>query len=91
MWAKVDGEAGGDPEGKRPTSNVQRPTLKSESASAIRGFLVEKGTPGFTSTLIEGKLSLRAALTAELQFDDCAIPASALLPKSGGVKSPLCV
>ena len=44
---------------------------------------------GNRSKLIEGKLSLRAALTAELTFDDCAIPADALLPKSAGVKSPL--
>ena len=73
VWAKVEGEAGVDP----------------ESAGAIRGFLVEKGTPGFTAALIEGKLSLRAALTATLEFDECAIPASALLPQSGGVKSPL--
>jgi glutaryl-CoA dehydrogenase len=73
VWAKIDGEADVDP----------------ESAGAIRGFLVEKGTPGFKSALIEGKLSLRAALTAELTFDDCAVPADALLPKSGGVKSPL--
>jgi glutaryl-CoA dehydrogenase len=60
-----------------------------DANSAIRGFLVEKGTPGFSSSLIEGKLSLRAALTAELRFNDCAIPASAFLPKSAGVKSPL--
>ena len=73
VWAKVESEADVD----------------SDKASAIRGFLVEKGTPGFTSSLIEGKLSLRAALTAELRFDDCAIPESALLPKSDGVKSPL--
>src|SRR5204862_1096769 len=73
VWAKVEGEPGVEP----------------ESAGAIRGFLVEKGTPGFTSILIEGKLSLRAALTAELKFDDCAIQADALLPKSGGIKSPL--
>jgi len=73
VWAKVDGDAGVDP----------------ESAGAIRGFLVENGTPGFKSALIEGKLSLRAALTAELTFDDCIIPADALMPKSGGVKSPL--
>jgi glutaryl-CoA dehydrogenase len=89
VWARVDGEDAGDPEGKRPTSNVQRSTSKSESAGAIRGFLVEKGTPGFTAALIEGKLSLRAALTAELKFDDCAVPGTALLPQSGGVKSPL--
>ena len=73
VWAKVEGEADVD----------------SNKASAIRGFLVEKGTPGFISSLIEGKLSLRAALTAELRFDDCPIPESALLPKSDGVKSPL--
>ncbi len=73
VWAKVEGEPGVDP----------------ESAGAIRGFLVEKGTPGFSATLIEGKLSLRAALTSELQFDDCRIPAEAILPKSDGVKSPL--
>lgn len=73
VWAKVEDEAAVD----------------SNSASAIRGFLVEKGTPGFSSSIIEGKLSLRAALTAELRFDDCALPASALLPKSAGVKSPL--
>jgi glutaryl-CoA dehydrogenase len=60
-----------------------------ENAGAIRGFLVEKGTPGFTAALIEGKLSLRAALTAELTFKDCAVPADVLLPESGGVKSPL--
>src|SRR4051812_17994798 len=85
VWAKIDDEAGG----RRPTSNVQRPTPNSESAKAIRGFLVEKGTPGFTARLIEGKLSLRAALTAELEFKDCVIPANALLPESTGLKSPL--
>jgi glutaryl-CoA dehydrogenase len=72
-WAKVEGESGVDP----------------DSADAIRGFLVEKGTPGFTATLIEGKLSLRAALTAEIEFKDCPLPASALLPRSGGLRSPL--
>lgn len=60
-----------------------------ESGEAIRGFLVEKGAPGFTASLIEGKLSLRAALTASLEFTDCAIPANALLPQSRGLKSPL--
>ncbi|MGH8093989.1 MAG: acyl-CoA dehydrogenase family protein [Chthoniobacterales bacterium] len=73
VWAKVGGEASIDP----------------ESAEAIRGFLVEKGTPGFTATLMEGKLSLRAALTAELEFDNCLVPESALLPGSGGLRSPL--
>jgi glutaryl-CoA dehydrogenase len=73
VWAKVEAEGEVDP----------------ESPNAICGFLVEKGTTGFTSTLIEGKLSLRAALTASLEFKDCLLPASALLPQSGGLKSPL--
>jgi glutaryl-CoA dehydrogenase len=63
--------------------------LDDENAAAIRGFLVEKATPGFSATLIDGKLSLRAALTAELEFNDCVVPASALLPQSDGLKSPL--
>ncbi|HVF72230.1 MAG TPA: acyl-CoA dehydrogenase family protein [Chthoniobacterales bacterium] len=73
VWAKVEGEEGIDP----------------ESAKAVRGFLIEKGTPGFNAALIEGKLSLRVSLTAELEFNDCAIPASALLPDSRGLRSPL--
>jgi glutaryl-CoA dehydrogenase len=89
VWAKVKGEDAAEAGGKRPTSNVQHPTPNSESAKAIRGFLVEKGTPGFTARLMEGKLSFRAALTAELEFKDCVIPANALLPESGGLKSPL--
>jgi len=55
----------------------------------IRGFLVEKGTSGFTSKVIEGKFSLRASDTAELIFDDCVIPKENLLPGSDGLKSPL--
>jgi glutaryl-CoA dehydrogenase len=55
----------------------------------IHGFLVEKGTPGFTSKAIEGKFSLRASDTAELIFDDCEIPEENRLPAAGGLKSPL--
>ncbi|MDQ3626327.1 MAG: acyl-CoA dehydrogenase family protein [Verrucomicrobiota bacterium] len=73
VWAKVEGEPDVDP----------------DSQSAIRGFIVEKGTPGFQQKLIEGKLSLRVGLTAEIGFADCAIPASALLPQSRGLRSPL--
>src|SRR4051794_12702078 len=56
---------------------------------SIRGFLVEKGTPGFKPTLIEGKLSLRIGLTAQIEFEQCKVPADALLPQSGGLRSPL--
>ena len=55
----------------------------------IRGFLVEKGTPGFTSSDIHGKLSMRASVTSSLAFSDCRVPASALLPLAKGLKAPL--
>jgi glutaryl-CoA dehydrogenase len=55
----------------------------------IRGFLVEKGTPGFSSSEIHGKLSLRASVSSSLKFDDCRLPESALLPGAKGLKSAL--
>jgi len=55
----------------------------------VRGFLVEKGTPGFTSSDQHGKFSLRASVTSELGFQDCRIPAENLLPKTEGVKNAL--
>jgi glutaryl-CoA dehydrogenase len=55
----------------------------------IRGFLVEKGTPGFTSSDQHGKFSLRASTTSELGFHDCHIPADNLLPKTTGLKNAL--
>jgi glutaryl-CoA dehydrogenase len=55
----------------------------------IRGFIVEKGTPGFTTAYHMGKFSLRASVTSQLFFEDCRIPASNLLPETGGLKSPL--
>jgi glutaryl-CoA dehydrogenase len=55
----------------------------------IRGFLVEKGTPGFTAPELHHKMSLRASVTSELFFQDCLIPEENLLPDSKGLKSPL--
>jgi len=55
----------------------------------IKGFLVEKGTKGFEAPEMHGKHSLRASVTSELIFQDCFIPQKNLLPKSGGLKSPL--
>jgi len=55
----------------------------------IRGFLVEKGAPGFTTKDHTGKFSLRASVTSELIFQDVELPADALLPESSGLKSPL--
>ena len=59
------------------------------SDKSIRGFIVPKGTKGFTSKDQKGKLSLRASDTSELVFQDVQLPKEAILPKSGGLKSPL--
>ncbi len=55
----------------------------------IHGFLVEKGTKGFTAPEMTGKHSLRASVTSELVFQDCSIPERNILPKSAGLKSAL--
>ncbi len=55
----------------------------------VRGFLVEKGTKGFTAPEMKGKLSLRASVTSELIFDNVEIPESNLLPKTEGLKNAL--
>ncbi len=55
----------------------------------IRGFLVEKGTPGFKAWAIHGKQSLRASVTAGLAMTDCKIPAANLLPGVQGLRGPL--
>lgn len=55
----------------------------------VRGFIVEKGTPGFTAQEIENKFSLRASVTAALFFDNVRIPESSVLPGVTGLKGPL--
>ena len=55
----------------------------------IRGFLLERGTPGFGSTDIHDKWSMRASVTSSLTMTDCRVPASALLPGARGLKSAL--
>ncbi len=55
----------------------------------VRGFLVEKGTPGFKAWDVHGKWSLRASVTSGLSFSDCEIPAENLLPNVVGLKGPL--
>jgi glutaryl-CoA dehydrogenase len=57
--------------------------------NGIRGFLVERGTPGFESKSMHGKHSLRASDTSELVFNDVRLAEDAVLPGSGGLKSPL--
>ncbi|NJC71418.1 acyl-CoA dehydrogenase [Planosporangium thailandense] len=55
----------------------------------IRGFIVPRGTPGFTAHEIHRKLSLRASVTGELVLDDCRLPAAAMLPNVRGLRGPL--
>jgi glutaryl-CoA dehydrogenase len=55
----------------------------------VRGFLVETDRPGFRAEDIHGKWSLRASVTSSLSLQDVRVPASNLLEKSGGLKSPL--
>src|SRR5215212_10224149 len=56
---------------------------------SIRGFIVPTDSKGFRAKDQKGKLSLRASDTSELVFDDVHLPKDAILPKSGGLKSPL--
>src|SRR5579864_944387 len=55
----------------------------------IRGFVVEKGTPGFTSSELHGKLSMRASVTSSLALNDVRVAESAMLPGAKGLKGPL--
>jgi glutaryl-CoA dehydrogenase len=74
IWAKTYGDA--DSEG-------------GQEDGTVRGFLVECDRPGFGSWDVHGKWSLRASVTSGLSMQDVRIPATNLLPESGGLKSPL--
>ena len=54
----------------------------------IRGFLLEKNTPGLTAPVIEGKLSLRASVTGKIVLDNVVVPEESLLPNIQGLKGP---
>jgi glutaryl-CoA dehydrogenase len=55
----------------------------------VRGFLVEKGTAGYTTRDIPHKFSLRASVTSELFFDNCKVPEANRLPSAEGLGAPL--
>jgi len=59
------------------------------TAEGIRGFLVEKGTPGYRTSDIHGKMSMRASVTSSLSFSDCRVPESMRLPEAIGLKAAL--
>jgi glutaryl-CoA dehydrogenase len=73
IWAKVEED------GKPATAD----------GKGVRGFIVETDRKGFKADDVHGKWSLRASVTSGLSLQDVRIPASNLLPKSGGLKSPL--
>jgi glutaryl-CoA dehydrogenase len=55
----------------------------------IHGFLVERGTPGYSAPEMHGKLSLRVSITGELIFEECRIPAENKLPGGKGLRAAL--
>jgi glutaryl-CoA dehydrogenase len=57
--------------------------------AGMQGFLVEKGTPGYSTSDIHGKLSMRASITSSLSFSDCRIPEANVLPSAKGLKAAL--
>jgi len=61
---------------------------KTPPTGEIRGFLVERGTPGFSAHDIKGKFSLRVSITSELVLEDVRVPRTALLPNVVGLKGP---
>ena len=60
-----------------------------EDPPTVRGFLVPKGTPGFTAPEIHNKMSLRASVTSELVLDDVRLPAESQLPEANSLRGPL--
>lgn len=55
----------------------------------VRGFIIEKGTKGFSTSTMKGKFSLRVSVTSELHMEDCIVPEENMLPKIKGLKGPL--
>jgi glutaryl-CoA dehydrogenase len=60
-----------------------------EDDGEIYGYLVERGTPGFSTLDIHGKFSMRASITSELSFQDCKIPLANKFPNVKGLRGPL--
>ena len=72
-----------------PIADVFVVWAKSDAhGGAIRGFVLEKGTPGLSAPKIGGKISLRASITGMITMDDVVVPESALLPNVEGLKGP---
>jgi glutaryl-CoA dehydrogenase len=70
-------------------SAAQAAVVWAQTDDGVRGFIVPKDTPGFTTQDIHKKLSLRASITSELILDDVRLPDSARLPEATGLRGPL--
>ncbi len=70
-------------------SVAQLAIVWAQTEEGVRGFLVERGTPGFEARDIHGKLSLRASVTSELFLHDVELPEESRLPQAAGMKGPL--
>jgi glutaryl-CoA dehydrogenase len=64
--------------------------VSSESGNGheIRGFILDRGMPGLSTSTIEGKFSLRASITGAIYMEDVRVPASAMLPNVAGLTGP---
>ena len=71
-------------------STAEVAVVWAQTDEGVRGFVVPKGTPGFTTQDIHGKMSLRASITSELLLDDVRLPADAVLPGVSSLRGPLC-
>ncbi|MGY2892897.1 acyl-CoA dehydrogenase family protein [Deinococcus sp. UYEF24] len=60
-----------------------------DDKGTVRGFIVPRGTKGFSTPKIKRKMSLRASVTGEIVLEDCRIPAENMLPNIAGLKGPL--
>ncbi|MFA7430915.1 MAG: acyl-CoA dehydrogenase [Rhodospirillaceae bacterium] len=72
-----------------PIADLAVVWAKSDShGGKIKGFVVERGTKGFSTPKIEGKVSLRASVTGEIVLDEAFVPDDALLPDASGLGGP---
>ena len=99
LRSRLDGDARREGAGRLSSSTAPRcgsPTRRSPTSAVvwakldgeIRGFIVERGTKGFSTPKIEGKLSLRASVTGEIVLDDAVVPEENMLPNVKGLAGP---
>ncbi len=84
VWARAEGVGGTSPQ-----DQAGSPPDRRSGGDTVLGFLVPRGTKGFTTRDIHRKLSLRASVTSELILEDVRLPDSARLPGVRGLKGPL--